>query len=155
MKLMLGGGPKDYDGFVSHDLATDGVDIRYLPEADETVDEIHSHHAIEHVSWRDIEATLREWYRVLVVGGALVITFPDAAETMHGFLNEVDPVRKLTHWGQILAGSQNAPHMVHMSMLDAHIVRYYLAITGFESIRSKRVANDHNGPGIYMEAIKK
>ena len=45
LKLMLGGGTKNYDGFVNHDLAVDGVDIRFLPEGGETVDEIRSDHA--------------------------------------------------------------------------------------------------------------
>ena len=109
----------------------------------------------QHISWRDIEQLFREWYRVLKHGGKLILTFPDAAEAMRGYLAESDPVRKLMHWGQILAGSQNGPFMVHMAMLDDVVVGHCLELAGFVNIKHKHVANDHNGPGIYMEAMKK
>lgn len=55
----------------------DGV---HLPFADESQDYVYASHVLEHVTnWPE---TLREWFRVLKVGGYLVITVP------HEFLYE-------------------------------------------------------------------
>ena len=44
---------------------------------DETVDIIVAHHLLEHIALQDISAFIREWRRVLKVGGTLAICVPD------------------------------------------------------------------------------
>lgn len=61
-----------------------GYDGLHLPFGNETVDTVHSSHVLEHVA--DDIATLREWFRVLRIGGYLIIFVP------HAFLYE----RRLT-----------------------------------------------------------
>lgn len=58
-----------------------GVDIGYpgydgvrLPFADGSVDAIYSSHCFEHIA--DYKSALRDWYRVLKVGGYMVIVVP-------------------------------------------------------------------------------
>lgn len=47
-----------------------------LPYADMTVDAVHASHVLEHVP--DQVASLREWFRVLKIGGTLVLFVPSA-----------------------------------------------------------------------------
>jgi SAM-dependent methyltransferase len=58
-----------------------GVDLDFpkydgtkLPFADGSVDTVHSSHMLEHVA--DYRATIRDWYRVLKLGGFIVCTVP-------------------------------------------------------------------------------
>ncbi len=57
-----------------------GYDGLHLPFGDESVDTVHSSHVLEHVT--DDIATLREWFRVLRIGGYLITFVP------HAFLYE-------------------------------------------------------------------
>jgi SAM-dependent methyltransferase len=58
-----------------------GIDVDYpgydglrLPFPDESQDAVYSSHCFEHI--QEYQATLREWYRVLKVGGYLIIVVP-------------------------------------------------------------------------------
>lgn len=55
---------KDFPGY-------DGV---HLPFTDESQDAVYSSHCFEHVE--DFAGTIREWYRVLKVGGFMIIVVP-------------------------------------------------------------------------------
>jgi SAM-dependent methyltransferase len=56
------------------DLGYPGYDGVRLPFADESVDAIYSSHCFEHID--DYKTVLRDWYRLLKVGGYIVITVP-------------------------------------------------------------------------------
>lgn len=62
------------------DLNYPGYDGRTLPFADNSQDAVFSSHCLEHIE--DYRHTLREWYRVLKVGGFMIVTVP------HQFLYE-------------------------------------------------------------------
>lgn len=92
VKLHLGCGPKHFDGYVNVDLwitdATDLVcDVRRLPWPSNSVALIESHHTIEHISHRTIEENLREWHRVLIPGGKLILETPNFDETVREYLS--------------------------------------------------------------------
>ncbi len=78
MKLHLGCGKKKWDGFVNVDLHDSDVDcdIRTLPFGDNSADEIHAIHVVEHFFITEIENILKEWKRVLKPGGLLAIELP-------------------------------------------------------------------------------
>lgn len=52
-------------------------DVRYLPVPDETFDIVFSSHTLEHFGWRVVDKVLKEWARVLKVGGELRIVVPN------------------------------------------------------------------------------
>lgn len=56
------------------DLGYPGYDGETLPFADESVDAIYSSHCFEHIP--DYRKVLRDWYRLLKVGGHLVLVVP-------------------------------------------------------------------------------
>lgn len=78
MKLHLGCGRKKWDGFVNCDLSHSDVDcdIRVLPFDDDSAEEIHAIHVVEHFFITEIQDVLAEWRRVLKPGGLMVIELP-------------------------------------------------------------------------------
>lgn len=62
------------------DIGSPGYDGSRLPFEDGSVDTVYSSHMLEHVA--DYVATIRDWYRVLRVGGFIVCVVP------HQFLYE-------------------------------------------------------------------
>lgn len=51
-----------------------GYDGKTLPFESESLDFVHTSHCLEHID--DYVAALQEWYRVLKVGGYMIITVP-------------------------------------------------------------------------------
>jgi len=81
-RLNIGCGGKREEGYVNVDIFEgEGVDEVFsmdnIPYLDGTISAIHSEHALEHVGYRSIEKTLREWYRVLQPGAELILKIPD------------------------------------------------------------------------------
>lgn len=53
-------------------------DCRKLPFKSGTFELVYSSHVIEHVEWYDVEATIKEWARVISPGGFLEVHTVDA-----------------------------------------------------------------------------
>ncbi len=76
------GSKRQFKNSISMDIRrTDVVDIvadgRMLPFQDESFDTVYSSHTLEHFSHREVRCILREWTRVLKVGGELELRCPD------------------------------------------------------------------------------
>ena len=90
MKYNLGGGPKRIDGYLNvdahpWDVSTDVIwDLTKVPYGfvEEPVDEIVAMELLEHLSFRETQKVLREWYSILKVGGKLSIQVPDCGKMM-------------------------------------------------------------------------
>ena len=52
-------------------------DARKLPFEDNHFDHVYSSHVIEHFSHQEVESVLKEWVRVLKIGGIFEIRCPD------------------------------------------------------------------------------
>lgn len=83
VRVELGSGPHGIPGFLHVDAVKTGnvdvaADIRKLDWIpDNSVDELYSAHAVEHISYTEIMPVLAEWYRVLKSLGKLTIKMPD------------------------------------------------------------------------------
>lgn len=82
MKLDIGCGTQKLDGFKGVDAFVEGEDIIKsemweIPLGNESVDEIYSSHALEHVPMVKVQPTLKEWFRLLIPGGTLVLQVPN------------------------------------------------------------------------------
>ena len=96
VKYNFGAGPHKIEGYKSVDVqawkgATDIMwDLTQVPYefAGEQVDEIISIEFLEHISWRDTEKVLREWCRILKLGGKLRIQVPDCGKMMDMYVND-------------------------------------------------------------------
>ena len=78
IKLHLGCGSRPgarywWPGYVNHDAE---IDLLALPYEDNSVAEIHAIHLFEHLPRLDVEKYLKEWHRVIVPHGTLVMEMP-------------------------------------------------------------------------------
>ena len=78
MKLHLGCGRKRWEGWTNCDIrgSEHDCDIRELPFADESADDIAAIHVLEHFYIHEVPGVLAEWRRVLRVGGKLTLELP-------------------------------------------------------------------------------
>lgn len=82
-RIELGSGPHGEPGFIHVDAIKSGnvdveADIRNLYWLeDDSIHEIYSAHAVEHISYTEIETVLKDWFRALKPGGRITIKMPD------------------------------------------------------------------------------
>jgi predicted SAM-dependent methyltransferase len=76
LKLDLGSGNVRIPGYVQVDASL-GHDVRALPFAEGTADEIRASHVLEHVSYSEAPQVLKHWADVLKPGGWLKIAVPN------------------------------------------------------------------------------
>ena len=63
---------------IREDIRPDVIcDVRYLPVPNETFDIVHSSHTLEHFGWMSVDKILKEWSRILKVGGELRLVVPN------------------------------------------------------------------------------
>lgn len=119
MKLDLGCGKNKLEGFIGVDSrAFEGVDVvadlsKPWPWQDETVDEVHCSHMVEHLTATERIHFVNELYRVLKKGGkATVITPHWASARAYGDLTHQWP--PVAEWWYFYLGKAwrdvNAPH---------------------------------------------
>lgn len=89
VKLNLGCGRKRLYGWLNCDLhgSDMNMDIRFLPFADDSVDEIMAIHVCEHFYIHDLPKVMKEWHRVLKVGGTIAIELPCLDKVLWHFMN--------------------------------------------------------------------
>lgn len=81
--LEIGPGVNHIKGFETVNVVwTDGVDYvadasKKLPFKDGTYDIVYASHILEHIPWYQLDATLKEWVRVLNSGGFLEVWVPN------------------------------------------------------------------------------
>jgi len=90
MKLNLGSGKKNLDGYINidavlHTKDTVVGDILNLKYKDNTVDEIYSEHVIEHLDRNELSRYFSEAYRMLKLGGKLIIVAPSIIKILDNF----------------------------------------------------------------------
>ena len=79
-KLEIGPGRKHRKGYET--VGMEYSDVKWdvskpLPFDDETYDMILASHVIEHIEWYRTQAVIRDWTRILKVGGELELWTPD------------------------------------------------------------------------------
>jgi predicted SAM-dependent methyltransferase len=102
-----------------------------------TIGLIESHHMIEHLSFKELDAALQEWSRVLQDNGLLILTFPDITRMAikwlkYTFLYPVFPrPEKMEYMVQMLVGSQEHEGMFHKNIFDRRRIVKILSEYGF------------------------
>jgi hypothetical protein len=108
-RLHLGSGHAKMPGYINVDLyapeADRNEDFRHLSDAPNSVAEICTHHAIEHIPVRDIFPTFQHWFEILAPGGTLECGSPDLELMAQSFL-EGNENKRWTHDIWTLQGSQ-------------------------------------------------
>jgi len=157
VRLNLGCGTDRRPGFVNVDIRP-GVkpdrvgDVRRLDWVpDESVEQILARDVLEHVSWRETDAVLAEWFRVLKPGGVLHLQLPDLKYLANHFWfahwNDLARKRELVRW---FYGDQDYAENTHRSGFDKYLLRDALHRAGFERIE----ITDDGGANLLALAVK-
>lgn len=152
MKLDIGAGHNPREGYVSvdwYETATIKAPMWELPVEEERVEAIYSSHSLEHICAAQVLPTLREWHRVLVLGGTLELRVPDLEWCVKHWLDYQDDVWALAK----IFGSQEHEGNVHRTGFTREGLRRLLGDAGFH-ITSE--ANDwtHAQPTLVFFAVK-
>lgn len=129
-------------------------DIRKLTFKDETLDEIYNSHVLEHVNFREAFEVLKEWKRVLKIGGKLITETPDLLESCRKFVdsNEQERIGLYCHFfSEPWINGQ-----CHKFMYTENQLFWTLEKVGFKNIRripAKRYINKED-ICLGMEAYK-
>lgn len=152
LRLNIGAGETVIPGFTAIDRKL-GTEAFPLPYADNSVDEIRCSHMLEHLSYRDADAALTEWNRVLKPGGRLRLSVPD-----------IDKVKELTNadsydqrWRFYLMGGQTDDGDFHRSAYDYAVLQSYLERAGFERVQEWTSPNTDSAAlpiSLNLEAFK-
>ena len=144
LRLHLGCGGNHIDGYVNIDwrktAATDLVcDIRKLPYPNNSVEVIETYHVIEHLQIHDLPKVLKEWYKVIVPGGKLIIECPDFDENVRDYLKGNNPDIQLLY----IFGRQRFPGDIHYFGYNFERLKDMLEKCGFTDIKRKDAQDSH------------
>jgi predicted SAM-dependent methyltransferase len=68
-----------------------------MPFRSETFDLVYASHVLEHVPWYQVEATLKEWVRILKRGGRLEVWVPDGLKICKALVEAEEHGHDYTH----------------------------------------------------------
>lgn len=128
------------------------ADLRSLPYAPDSVDEIRTVQVLEHLDMREGPRVLRHWHEVLKPGGMLHVDVPDFEETARQLLAQADEASKDWYY-RLIYGSQKNAYAFHKNGFSPARLERLLREAGFREVRP--VPNRiHFYPVAIAEAIK-
>jgi len=135
-KLHIGCGNRYIPGFVHIDVRKLSH-VDYVTSADRidmfddnSADLIYSCHVLEHFGRKQTERVLKEWHRVLKVGGTLRLAVPDFGKLVEVYLETKDLKLVLGS----LVGRQDYPENIHYMVFDYSYLSEVLTRVGFAHI---------------------
>jgi len=120
-----------------------------LPFETESVEEIFSAHALEHVAIRQVLPTLQEWFRVLRPGGRLTLQVPDLAWCLIQWLAHPTTGFELMR----IFGNQEHDGEYHRCGFTPQILAEQLTTVGF-AVRKIDTIWSHAQQTLSVEAVK-
>jgi len=147
LKLHLGCGKNYLDGYINIDLPSEKQelmkakadiykDIRDLSYFESSVDEIRSHHLLEHFNRQEALKLLLQWSNWLKPGGLLIIETPDFEKCIKLFLES--NIRTKFRIARHIFGSHESDWAVHKDFWDRDKFKFILTKLGFEIIKIKQ-----------------
>lgn len=144
--LNLGCGDKLWDDAINCDMTGNYAgeipdvvcDLHKLPFDDESVDEVHAIHVLEHFYFTEVDDILREWKRVLKPDGWLVVEVPCLEKIIANFQNV--PLSRTKQYMQMtwlgLYGDQipGHPEMVHKWCYSEGLLKKIFETQGLRNI---------------------
>lgn len=120
---------------IREDVKPDVVcDVRRLPVDDETFDIVFSSHTLEHFPWTDVDKVLKEWSRVLKVGGELRLVLPNLRWSARRVME--DSMIPEDFW--VLYGEQDYAKNMHATGFTPKVLTALVESLGiFENIQIK------------------
>ena len=141
-KLHIGGNQKSTDWEILNvvpgpyvDHLCNARDLSRFP--DNTFTDIYASHVLEHFDYiNELEAVLKEWYRVLVPGGTLYISVPDLDVLAHLVtLKDHLTVEELFSVMRMIFGGHTDKYDYHVVGFNQDFLMLFLANAGFANIQ--------------------
>lgn len=138
-KLHLGAGNEIREGFVNQDIRPlPGIDLvcdaREIPYIDNYFDEILANDLLEHMPRLETEKTLREWNRILKIGGFLILKVPNLDVIFAWYYMKIispeEAVRRIF-------GTQDYPENTHKTIFTLGTLYSYLTNTNYRVLDVK------------------
>jgi FkbM family methyltransferase len=107
--------------------------------ADASADFVYVSHCLEHISFREVPAVLREWHRVLRPGGWLRVSVPDFDCILAMYRaggDEIEPIEPP------LLGGQTDTYNYHKSLYNRSRLDSLLRAAGFANVREWKPDQD-------------
>lgn len=166
MKLNLGCGQTKKSGYINididkksgADIISSVVDMPFFD--DSSVEEILSIHLIEHLSIKECEEALQEWFRILKPGGKIIIECPDFEALCKEFLVADTVNRWYSYkgtWHPLIKhfyGNQRSPGQFHRSGYTKERIKDLLTMYGFREVKFLDEFEYQFCPSIRVEAYK-
>jgi predicted SAM-dependent methyltransferase len=136
MKLHIGCGKKYIPGYKHLDVINfDHVDFvcdtrKLTMIEDLSVSEIYACHILEHVERNEVVSVLREWNRVLKVGGILRVAVPD----FEAVVAEYQENKDLQCFQGLLYGGQTYNYNYHHVAFDYIVLKQFLLEAGISDV---------------------
>src|SRR3989344_1590339 len=150
-KLHLGCQEKYLPGYINIDLPQEAhtvrkakvdveADVRELSYLVESVDEIRSHHLLEHFSRQEALLLLARWHKWLKMGGLLHVETPDFEESAKKFIagNLDDQFQLARH----IFGSHEAGWAYHKDFWSENKYKFALRELGYGDFRFDKISNN-------------
>jgi predicted SAM-dependent methyltransferase len=152
LKLHLGCGEKYLEGYVNVDFPASEhsvmnprvdltADIGKLSYAENSVDEIRSHHLFEHFSRAEALKLLSRWRSWLKPNGVITVETPDFATCAY-FFAQTTSLKRRFELARHMIGSQEAKWALHKDYWDKQKFLFVLKKFGFKDIK---IRQNHNG----------
>lgn len=143
IKINLGCGKSLVKGFINVDsvkFEKKGcefvkADVRKLPFKDNYADYIIANQVLEHLPMKDVVPALKEWTRVLKVGGRIIITVPNFCDMARAWSNEMGGKIDLTRYltlAQHIYGNQLHEGEYHHTPFTPNFMQYILTDSGLK-----------------------
>jgi predicted SAM-dependent methyltransferase len=154
VRLDMGSGGKRGGEWLGVDPYVDDAEVQAfmwdVPFEANSVDEIFSSHALEHVGRFDVPRVLTEWYRILKPSGTVTLRVPDLEWCVLHWLRHKDSVG----WNiDIIFGNQNHDGEFHKTGFTEATLQKYVTDAGFKITKFERL-DTHSQMTLSIEATK-
>lgn len=153
-KLDIGSGNNRRDSdFITVDKYAEKADVKAdmwdLPYKDGEIDLIWASHVLEHAPMAKVPVTLKEWHRVLRVGGKLIVQVPNFDHVAKYWLTGPDRI-----WAeQMVFGHQANEGEFHKSAFTPALLKGDLVAAGF-TVRHIEFRWTHGQESIQAVCVK-
>ena len=140
LKLNLGSGDSQYEGYISVDLYDNAADVKAdlcdLPFDDNSVDDIVCYQTVEHIPYHKTQKMFMEMYRVLKPGSKAHIECPDLLYAAKKIVETEDIYQK---WVEHIWGGYHRPWDVGRYGPEAEFLPGAIHYNGFTLKRMKNI----------------
>lgn len=159
MKLNLGCGSNKITGAINVDLEPScnpdviANFIVSIPFRDESIEKVFLFHTIEHIPEHKHHTIFSEIWRVLKMGGTLLVSYPEFIKCAKNFIDNYKGMR--TFWKATIYGRQLYRSDFHVALMYTPEFTEYLEQEGFEILAVRPEAREDYNTVVMAKKIEK